>query len=123
MHRLLWYQGYFVRRSVAVSAHLLGTGHKLERKDVTDVDVLGIRFNEGLQPEVVLAECKTGRKFEALDRTLWLAGLMRLPRADHAYLVVDSPQNLATRIAPELGISVIDGARMAAWEKSVLPDN
>jgi len=120
MHRLLWHQGFFVRRSVAVSTHLIGAGRKLERKDVTDVDVLGIKFCENLRPQIVVAECKTGRHFAALDRTLWLAGLMQLLHADRGYLIVDSPQNLAKRIAPDLGISVIDGARLAAWEKSIL---
>ncbi|MCJ7464713.1 MAG: hypothetical protein MUO81_08235, partial [Thermoplasmata archaeon] len=105
---------------MAVSAHLIGAGRRLERKDVTDVDVLGIKFCENLQPQIVVAECKTGRHYEALDRTLWLAGLMHLLKADRGYLIVDSPKNLARRIAPDLDIAVIDGARLAAWEDSAL---
>ncbi|MBI2078475.1 MAG: hypothetical protein HYT80_08935, partial [Euryarchaeota archaeon] len=122
-HRLLWYQGFFVRREIAISTHMVGSGHQLQRRDVTDIDVLGVRFSEGLGRETVLTECKSGRNFNGLDGTLKLAGLMQLLGAARSYLVVDRPENLAKRVAPRLGIQVIDGRRLSAWESAVVPEN
>lgn len=113
MHRFLWNQGYFVRREVAVSSYILDKGSILKREDVTDIDVLALKFDENLEKDIVLCDCKSGKKIKALDRVFWLKGLMNYFDSRRGYLILGAnAPYLSKRIAPDLKINVLDGRRL-----------
>lgn len=104
--RLLTSEGAFVRRRVPLEPYFG------QRFAVTDLDVWAIEFNGALQATVSVIECKTTEARSAAsgaDRALWLAGLMRLARAERSGLyMTKSAGDPLRRLALELGSTVSD---------------
>lgn len=102
----LWFwEGYFVRRGVSLKYYDAG-----EARDVTDLDLLAMQLSGALQQSMWIGESKsgTGRSAPAaLDRVLWLRGLMALVGADGAELTLaQRPAGRVGRLAAGLGVDV-----------------
>lgn len=69
--RVLFSQGYLCRFNVDV----IGRAPSAGKEVFTDLDVLGIRFDELLRPDIVVVECKSGVNVSTKDRMFWLHGV------------------------------------------------
>lgn len=54
---------------------------------LTDVDVLGIRFNQA-KPDRIIFDCKTNNKTSPINRAFWAAGLMRYVDVSEAFVIL-----------------------------------
>jgi hypothetical protein len=81
--RLLWKMGYFTRKNIPVSQiDSLGANNK----DFTDIDVLGIIFDNELNWHMVIADCKSGYAKNA-ERLFWISGVKRAVKANKAFFI------------------------------------
>lgn len=116
LSRLLSRQGYFVRRNVPISTYTAGE-YKSKRIDITDIDVLGFRWDVDFARSSLVCECKSGAKAKPLDRCFWLAGVMKYFDARKGYLIVKESGSVPRRIGQQLGIAVLSETNLSVLEK------
>lgn len=116
LSRLLWKMGYFVRRNIPVSTYTLGK-RVPKRIDITDIDVLGIRWDEDFTPDKIVCECKSGSKAKPLDRSFWLRGVMHYFGARKGYLLVKESGMVPGNVGAKMGVTVIDHNLLVDLEK------
>lgn len=113
--RLCFAEGAFVRRKVDLGLHFG------DRFQVTDIDVLCLRFSETLALHKTIGECKTSEARSApsaSDRLLWNAGLRALLDAEGMFLATLKPPSDGVRqLASELGADVLDPADVERRER------
>jgi len=80
--RLLWRMGYFTRKNIPVSQIDSLGGNR----NFTDVDVLGIIFDNELNWHMVIADCKSGYVKNA-ERLFWISGVKRAVNANKAFFI------------------------------------
>jgi hypothetical protein len=83
--RLIIHSNYFARRSIPLRNYLYP-----DRLDITDIDVLGIRYNIDFTTTKIMVDCKSGLSGRSSDskpanRILWLSGLKNFLNYDLAY--------------------------------------
>ena len=116
--RILWSAGFYTRTNVILAAPTpsRGKGRK-SAAELTDVDVLGIRFLEDLSPRKVVADCKSGRRVSPISRAFWLRGVMQHFGADRGYVVLardipdhqrEAAANLAISLVPQSSLDTLD---------------
>lgn len=76
--RFWWYNGYFTRINVDIFRYEHG---KRTSQQYTDIDALGIRFQENFKQNISICDCKSG-KISVKDRIFWASGLMNYIGAD-----------------------------------------
>jgi len=101
--RLLFYRGFFVRRHLTLKSYFYP-----ESVDVTDIDVLGIRFSDDFSPEVTICECKSGRSNGTVDRVLWLLGLSKYFGAHTPIIIRQEISGKIKNFANEVGVFPLD---------------
>jgi len=84
--RLLFHSNYFARRGIP-----LRNCFYPNTIDVTDIDVIGLRYNIDFSETKILADCKSNVSGKSTDakpanRILWLSGLKKFLDYDIAYL-------------------------------------
>lgn len=121
MHRLLWNQGYLARREIILSSFLTN-GREPLREDITDIDVLGMRYDENLKPEYVICDCKTDKKSTSINRTFWTRGVMELFGAKKGYVITYKSTRISKVIAPDFNIIVLNDESLTNFEKSMKID-
>ena len=113
--RLWFWEGFYSRRGVDLKRH-----YEPEPLLVTDLDLLAFEFSPMLHRTKHIGEVKsgTGRSApKALDRVVWLRGLMELVGADHAeYVAVSAPSPRAKELARSLGVRAQSEADVARRE-------
>jgi len=116
MMRLLWFQGFFVRRNIPLIKYTFG---KRTTQQYTDIDVLGIRFNYDFSSEKVSADCKTGGTARTAERIFWLSGVMRHFGANRGLFVRKNiTENKYVDLAENLNISVLSKTMVDQLEQS-----
>lgn len=113
--RYLWHMGYVCPTEVAVSGNEIRAG-ALKRYNVTDIDVVGIKFEDDLTWHSVVADCKSGKSNSGVNRLFWLRGIMDFFKADHGYLVQPSIGREAREVALRLSISLLDNENLRRSE-------
>ena len=116
LSRLLLKMGYFVRRNVPVSTYTPGE-FATRRVDITDIDVLGARWDEDLRLDRMVCECKSGMKAKPLDRCFWLSGVMHYFGARKGYLVVKEAGTIPGSIGEAMNVTVVDETFLSDLEK------
>lgn len=111
--KLFFYQGFLSRNHLTLRSYFYP-----ETVDVTDIDVLGVRFSSNFNPEVVICECKTGESDGTVDRILWLGGLSRYFAASYSMIIRKNIPAKIKRFAQEAGIVPIDYSRLLELEKN-----
>lgn len=118
IERLLFYRGFLARHHLTLKSYFYP-----EVVDVTDIDVLGIRFSDDFNPEVTICECKSGRSNSTIDRILWLKGLSKYFTTDNVMIVREKISGKIKKFAHEVGIIPIDFARLKELERiGAVPD-
>lgn len=87
------------------------------RDILTDIDVLAIDVDGRLRVSRSILECKSGGgQTKEPDRLLWLAGLQKFLTFDRAVLVRQSVSRRGRALARNLGLKIIDVARLSTRE-------
>lgn len=93
--------GYLVRRGVKLA---VGAGSA----DVTDIDVLAVRFSVPLAEERLIADCKDRKKPRPYERVLWTRGLASFARADRAVVVLPRVPWQAREFGAQGGVEIVE---------------
>jgi hypothetical protein len=122
IRRVLWAQGFHCPLEVDLSHFdYQDVAQTLKRSSLTDIDVLGIRFEPDLRMTIIIADCKSGRESES-NRIFWLKGVMDFFGAQEGIFVKKTLHSQARAIAPRLGIRAIDEKGLDVLEKSLALD-
>jgi hypothetical protein len=122
LRRILFTQGYWTPIEVELSQYE-NLGTSVKRRSLTDLDVLGIRYDRLLDPHRIVGDCKSGRNVADVGRLFWLRGVMDYFGADQAYFLRPQIDTHARTIAPKLGLRVLDDAGLAQVEKTLDVDS
>lgn len=91
-----------------------------KHEQVTDIDVLGIRFDVDLTNNVIAVECKSGEE-NSLDELLKLKGIVDYIDASRGYLMKTRISNNARELGYKLKISTYDQSELESLFISNLP--
>ena len=108
--RLLESAGFFtaLETNIYKPSYLKSFKHE----QVSDIDVLGIRFDIDLRNTMVVVECKSGED-HSLDELLKLKGMMDYLNANYGYLVKTTISNNARELGSGLKISTFSHPEIA----------
>jgi len=121
--RVLEAQGYHCPLEVVLSHfESQDTRQDLKRILLTDIDVLGIRFEPDLRQNIIVADCKSGRESE-VNRIFWLRGIMDYFLAQEGIFLKPQMHSQARALGPKLGIRVLDEKGLAILEKGLELDS
>ena len=89
--------------------------------DITDIDVLGIRYNVDFSTTKIMADCKSGLSGRSSDnkpanRILWLSGLKKFLDFDLAYFYKPNINHVMKDFALKNGVIPIDGVKLTELE-------
>jgi len=116
--RVLFSQGYWSPIEVELS-QFETTPVEVKRKSLTDLDVLGIKFDELFTVHKVVGDCKTGKSVSDVNRLFWLRGVMSYFGADQAYFLRNRIDSHAKAIAPKMGLRVLSEPELESLEKAL----
>jgi len=118
VERMLWAAGFYTRTNVMLASAITAKSPSSKATmDLTDVDVLGIRFLEDLSPRKTIVDCKSGKHVSPVGRAFWLRGVMDHFMADRGYVVLarsipehqrEAAANLAVTLLNESDLSAIE---------------
>lgn len=92
--------GYLVRRGVRL-AIAAGTA------EVTDIDVLALRYNTPLAEERIVVDCKDRKKPKPFERILWTVGLSTFAQANKSVVVLPSAPWQAREFASQVNVDLL----------------
>lgn len=92
--------GFLVRQGVKL-AIAAGTS------EVTDIDVLALRYNVPLEEERVVIDCKERKKPKPFERILWTVGLSTFAQANRSVVVLPSAPWQAREFASRVKVEVL----------------
>ena len=122
IRKILWSQGYYCPLEVDISHHEYEYSRQnLKRTPITDIDVLGIRFESDLRCTTIIADCKSGKESEA-NRIFWLRGVMDFFGAQEGLFIKTIIHSQARDMAPKLNIRTLDQRELEVLEKSLALD-
>lgn len=99
--------GYLVRRGVKLA---IAAGSA----DVTDIDLLAVRFTVPLSEERLIVDCKDRKKPKPYERVLWTRGLASFARADRAVVVVPRVPWQAREFGTQGNVEILEAREMYA---------
>lgn len=85
-------QNYFARRSIPIKT--------VSEQDITDIDVLGIKYTYPFEKTMVICDCKNKVRPKPFERIFWTKGLGEYVGVDAEYIAL-----------PKVGEDVIEFAR------------
>lgn len=101
--QLLWKLGYYTQINIPVVNFREDSG-SLTREDLTDIDVLGIIYDETLNRKIAIGDCKG--VITPHNRLLWLKGLQDYLLADTASFIGREINSKFIEVARRLSISL-----------------
>jgi hypothetical protein len=114
--RYLWHIGYFVRRNIDLVSYY---GERRQFQ-YTDIDVLGIAFDETFDKRVIVCDCKTGVSASNTERILILGGLIRSLGAHAGIFIRDQiGEHRYAEFAERMNVRIISSSQMETLEKSI----
>ncbi len=116
--RILFLQGYWSPIEVELSQYE-NLGISLKRKSLTDLDVLGVKYDSLFTPFRIVGDCKSGRKVSDANRLFWLKGVKDYFGADQAYFIHPVIKSHIRGIAPKLKLRVFDERALAELEDNL----
>ncbi len=116
--KILFYQGYWCPIEVELSQYET-SGKTVKRVSLTDLDVLGIRYDNLFTRSVVVGDCKSGKNVPGISRLFWIKGVSDYFGADQAYFIPTAIGNHARGIAPKLGLRILDESALLALEDNL----
>lgn len=92
--------GYLVRQGIKL-AIAAGT------TEVTDIDVLALRYSVPLEEERIVIDCKDRKKPKPFERILWTVGLSTFAQANRSVVVLPSAPWQAREFASQVKVDVL----------------
>ncbi|MGW5241879.1 hypothetical protein ACWEOW_23340 [Monashia sp. NPDC004114] len=93
-----------------------------ELTEVTDLDLIAVHFDGACRTVTAIGESKSGSGKSApaaLDRVVWLRGLMELVKAERSELTLaTSPSGRSRKVAAGLGVHIQGVSELAKREKA-----
>jgi len=132
MQAILWRLGYYTRIDVKIASPLepsrQGQRRQSSLAELTDIDVLGIRYDADYTVSYAVADCTTSGRLKGrlspVARTFWLRGVMDHFQADRGYEVLSKKLSpYEKRVAADLGITLLDESSLQALEKRYHADH
>jgi len=118
LRRLFFSQGYWSPIEVELSHYEnLGFGGGMKRRSLTDLDVLGIKFDNLFTQHRVVADCKSGKNVSDASRLFWLRGVMDYFGADQAYFVRSAMDSHFRAVAPKMGLRTLNDTDLGRLER------
>lgn len=106
--RYLWKMGYYVRYNI----NIFSLDNEVRRFNVTDIDVLGVKFDESFNKQVIICDCRTGTSANN-ERIMFIGGLMSFLNAISGIFVRDKiDEGKYSEIAKKLNIRILSGAQL-----------
>ena len=99
-------------------SHYEEVAHDVKRRSLTDLDVLGVRFDELFSKRTIVGDCKTGKNVSDVNRLFWLLGIKHYFGADEAYYLRPKIDSHAKAIAPKMGVRVLTESDLVTLEKN-----
>lgn len=116
--RILFCQGYWSPIEVELSQYE-NLGTSLKRRSLTDLDVLGIKYDSLFTPFRVVGDCKSGKNISDVNRLFWLKGIKDYFGADQAYFLHSVVKSHTRGIAPKLDVRILDDKALLLVEESL----
>lgn len=107
-HRLAWYLGYFARRRIILYSDM--------GNPITDIDVLGIKFDSTLNPSIIIFETKSEKGYASI---LKVKGLLDYFEAELAYIIRPNITPDIIRFSETLKINAMHTSRLDEIEDSM----
>ncbi|MBU2702935.1 hypothetical protein Ga0466249_004070 [Sporomusaceae bacterium BoRhaA] len=117
--RILFLLGYYSPIEVDLSDFQVDQNNEKKRTSLTDLDVLGIKYDLVLTSHIVVGDCKSGRNVSDSNRLFWLKGVSEFFGADVAYFLRPTIANHARAIAPRLGLRILDENELSLLEENL----
>lgn len=117
--RILHLMGYYSPIEVELSQYDPVSDGTRRRRSLTDLDVLGLKYDEVLTPHRVVADCKSGSNVSDPNRLFWLRGVTDYFGADMGYFVKPRIGLHARAISPKLGLRAVDEDELLILEKDL----
>jgi hypothetical protein len=111
-HRLAFHLGYFCRRRVNI--------YTSSDLPITDVDLIGIKFDDALSPQIVLFETKSSDK--GFSSILKMKGMLEYYGALDAYIIRETITPDVSELAEQLGIKAMHTSRLDEIETELAID-
>ena len=122
LRRILFSQGYWSPIEVELS-HFEQSGTSFRRRPLTDLDVLGIKFDQFLIPHRIVGDCKTGKLVSDIGRIFWLKGVLDFFGADLGYYLRPQVDGHARAVGQKMGLRTLDLSELTALEKTIEVDS
>ena len=122
LRRILFCQGYWSPIEVELS-HYEPHARGVNRLPLTDLDVLGIRFDQLFVQHRIVGDCKSGKTVSDIGRVFWLKGVKEYFGADLGYYIRPQIDMHARAIAPRLGLRTLNEGELSALEKTIRVDS
>lgn len=116
--RVLFLLGYWSPIEVELSQYEAEEA-AIKRTSLTDLDVLGVKYDALFTPFRVVGDCKSGRNVSDANRMFWLKGVKEYFGADEAYFIHTTIKAHTRSIAPKLGLRVLDEDGLLNLEKNL----
>jgi hypothetical protein len=121
LRTILFLRGYWSPIEVELSQYENGAG-ALTRASLTDLDVLGVRYDQLFTAHRIVGDCKAGRHVSDANRLFWLKGVMSYFGADQAYFLRPVISSHVRAMSPKLGVRVVSDAELTALEQALGAD-
>jgi len=108
--------GFLVRQGVKLA---IATG----TSEITDIDVLALRYSAPLEEERVVIDCKDRKKPKPFERILWTVGLSTFAQANRSIVVLPNAPWPAREFASQVKVEVLCIPEMEKHLASVSDDN
>lgn len=112
--------GYYVQPETIV---FFKKGVQEKRREITDIDVLGLRPTSNLQWERVLGDCKTHKSLSPANRIIWLKGLMSHFSSSTGVIIFQKQNSIDEDhklFASSLGITLLEESEFGNYDKSLV---
>ena len=111
---IIFHQGYFTRRRISFSSLFYP-----DLLEITDIDVLGIKYDTNFNKYTAVWECKTGQDDKPVESILWLAGMAKYLGANNGTLVRPRISDKIKAFARDIGLSAWDEQILTSQEKLI----
>ena len=115
-------QGCFIKVNLGLSEPLSKLVEKRNLVDITDIDVMAIKYNYDFCAYTVCMSCKGGqaKNLSAIRESFYLKGVMDYFGGNKGYVIFDKKPVMshARLLASKLGITVMEGDEFTNWCKS-----
>ncbi|ARV04157.1 MULTISPECIES: hypothetical protein [Enterococcus] len=108
--RLLFYMGYY-----AVHNILIKSSNDIIFEEITDLDVIGLKYTSDFRSNRVWVDCKSGR-IKTMERLTWINGIKNYLNIDEVLFIATS-KKAAVDYASQLDIQIFDQKIFAEVEK------